>query len=489
MRSFQSSQRTTHIHKLPSSLVLALSLVLISIQLLCVTAATDESVEYGVDVSFPMHRLKVSNNYDWLPHNVDPVNNPTPPEYKDMPIQYLGDRQSVYEKYVQGCRDHYSKYASSCDSTEHERVAMGLRQPHSMQNYTDLGFKKIKTPPAVWKLIQDFWETNKDNKMPENWPKGNTYTNHWESPTHMISVEDRRLRGGGGTLKQAIWDAARDTIQEWTGEELTECSLYGIRVYTEGAMLATHVDRLPLVSSAIVNVAQDTDEPWPIEVIGHDGKAHNVTMEPGDMVLYESHSVLHGRPYPLKGRYYANLFIHFEPTGHSLRHDAKMNSGDIDVHKKYAQSIQRRAGGHEADHDGLPSYIQEGSNEAKSWHARHPNNQRSAKRNSFETGSTAAHKAAMDGDVEGLEEVLAVLEDVVNKKDSNGWTPLHEGARAGHLKVVEMLIKNGADINEKTNFGETPLYWAEKDKKKNREKSAVSKLLISLGAVNLGPDL
>ena len=37
------------------------------------------------------------------------------------------------------------------------------------------------------------------------------------------------------------------------------------------------------------------DEPWPLEVIGHDGKAHNVTMEPGDLVLYESHSVLHGK--------------------------------------------------------------------------------------------------------------------------------------------------------------------------------------------------
>ena len=39
------------------------------------------------------------------------------------------------------------------------------------------------------------------------------------------------------------------------------------------------------------------DEPWPLEVIGHDGKAHNVTMEPGDLVLYESHSVLHGKSF------------------------------------------------------------------------------------------------------------------------------------------------------------------------------------------------
>ena len=98
------------------------------------------------------------------------------------------------------------------------------------------------------------------------------------------SVENNALRGGGYSLKKKIWDAARDTIEDWTGEELTECSLYGIRVYKENAILATHVDRLPLVSSAIINVASDLDEPWPLEVYGHDGKAYNVTMEPGDMV-------------------------------------------------------------------------------------------------------------------------------------------------------------------------------------------------------------
>ena len=95
--------------------------------------------------------------------------------------------------------------------------------------------------------------------------------------------------------------------------------------------MATHVDRLPLVVSAIINVAQDVDEPWPLEVYGHDGVAYNITMEPGEMILYESHSVLHGRPFPLKGRYYAvSIFCRvkcmiyvnnryaFETTTHNL---------------------------------------------------------------------------------------------------------------------------------------------------------------------------
>lgn len=78
----------------------------------------------------------------------------------------------------------------------------------------------------------------------------------------MVSVEDKTLKGGGYVLKQHIWNAAKDTISKWTGQELVQCSLYGIRIYYENAVLATHVDRLPLVSSAIINVDQDVDEPW-----------------------------------------------------------------------------------------------------------------------------------------------------------------------------------------------------------------------------------
>lgn len=119
----------------------------------------------------------------------------------------------------------------------------------------------------------------------------------------MVSVEDKSLRGGGSALKQKIWDAAKDTIQQWTGMELSPTSLYGVRVYSDGAILSPHVDRLPLVSSCIINVAQDVDEPWPLEIYDRQGKAVNVTMEPGDMVLYESGSLIHGRPFPMKGRY------------------------------------------------------------------------------------------------------------------------------------------------------------------------------------------
>jgi len=140
----------------------------------CAIRAEEDPVEYGVDVSAPIHRRTVSTNYTWLPHNVDPANNPTPPEYEGMPIQWLGDVQGRYDKFMDGCRTAYPKHKRTCDSTEADRVEMSLRQPSSMQNYTELGFKKIRTPPAVWKLLSEFWERNQDEskRMPENWPKG-----------------------------------------------------------------------------------------------------------------------------------------------------------------------------------------------------------------------------------------------------------------------------------------------------------------------------
>ena len=100
----------------------------------------DEPVEYGVDISFPMHYATISNNYAWLKHNTDP-NTPTPEEYKDMPIQPLGDRAKFYQDFLSSCEKHFGKKGARCVQNEKDRIAMSLRQPQSMQNYTSVGFK------------------------------------------------------------------------------------------------------------------------------------------------------------------------------------------------------------------------------------------------------------------------------------------------------------------------------------------------------------
>ena len=50
-----------------------------------------------------------------------------------------------------------------------------------------------------------------------------------------------------------------------------------------------------------------------MEILDHAGKLHAVNMKPGDLLLYESARLLHGRPSPLDGESYANIFVHYMP--------------------------------------------------------------------------------------------------------------------------------------------------------------------------------
>lgn len=260
-----------------------------------------ETEFYGYDVSFPMLQHEASTNYPGLPHNIDPKHYPTPNEYKGMPLQILGDRQSFYKKYMDGCHKYWSDHdrthdANVCDDFEKQRIQHVRDQVHSMRNFTDLGYKKIKAPDELFNLILKFWNDNKNQgEEDEEWIPGNSFMNYWESMSTMVNVQHENLKGGGFELMKIIWNESVNIISDWTGEKLVPSSMYGIRVYKEGAILAPHVDRLPLICSAIINVAQDVDGNWPLEVVGHDNIARNITMDPGDMVLYESHSVVHGK--------------------------------------------------------------------------------------------------------------------------------------------------------------------------------------------------
>jgi hypothetical protein len=372
--------------------------------LLAVVGAAD----YGLDCSFPIQNHEMSCG------------------------DLLGDRQKVYDDFMEGCRKFYGDKAASCDSYENDRIEMSYRQAQSMVNYTSTGFKKIKAPKAVWDLLSGHWERNKDKKKKEQWGVGNIYVNHWDSPTYMVSVEDKTLDGGGYELKQAVWDAVKPTIEQWTGMELQPVSMYGIRIYTDGAILNPHVDRLPLVSSCIINVAQDVDEPWPLEVYDRNDRAVNVTMEPGDMVLYESGTLMHGRPFALKGKYYANIFVHFEPTGRKIGDTSNAYLDELD--------------------DFLPPYILPGSPEVENWVKRHPHGWRKPSPSApiKQANSPQGHYAAAVGDVDMLVEIAKKDRRLLHKTDKLGWRPIHEAVRGGHKDAVEMLIKHGAGKNSRT---------------------------------------
>jgi hypothetical protein len=72
-------------------------------------ASAVSSSSYGVDCSFPV-----------FDHDLTECGG------------ILGDRQTFYETFVQGCRDKFGTQAHRCDSTEQDRLEMSRRQPQSM---------------------------------------------------------------------------------------------------------------------------------------------------------------------------------------------------------------------------------------------------------------------------------------------------------------------------------------------------------------------
>ena len=88
------------------------------------------------------------------------------------------------------------------------------------------------------------------------------------------------------------------------------------RRYTNGSWLTSHVDKFNThVISAILNIDQKVTEDWPLYIKDNNGEGHAVFIKPGQMLWYESARLVHGRPKPLNGEYFDNIFIHYKPVG------------------------------------------------------------------------------------------------------------------------------------------------------------------------------
>ena len=182
-----------------------------------------------------------------------------------------------------------------------------------------------------------------------------------------------------------------------------------------------------------------------------------------NQVLYESHSIIHGRPFPLKGRFMANVFIHFEP-------------------------IQKIGGQVEYTGD-LPPYILRGSPEEANWRSRNPDGHKllGKIKQSFTTGSTAAHQYAQHGDTLSLKKTLNKHAHLINVRDENGWSALHEAVRTGTVDTVQLLLDRGAEMNMRSGprqDGGSPLNLA---KQYHGADHPVVTLLESRGAKDYQP--
>lgn len=179
------------------------------------------------------------------------------------------------------------------------------------RTFSPLGFRKGRLPNDLFASMGALQYNNRFNKVREEWKGKGLFVNWWETDVYFIQIPWK--------LKEIYQKRLLLLVEAWAGEPLEQTSLYGLRQYETGARLLTHVDRHQTHAvSLIVNVAQgNLIEPWTVEVQDHADRLHEIPMEPGDVVYYESAKNLHARNMPLTGEnaYYTNVFTHYRPKG------------------------------------------------------------------------------------------------------------------------------------------------------------------------------
>eukprot|EP00956_Cyclotella_meneghiniana_P006877 scaffold9281_cov28-Cyclotella_meneghiniana.AAC.2 len=188
---------------------------------------------------------------------------------------------------------------------------MSLRRHSKVKRtFSPLGFDIGRLPDDLYASLGSYYYNNRERPhvVHEEWGKHKgVFVNYWEADVNFIQIPWQLKSRWQGRLKELV--------EAWTGVELETTDMYGMREYTKGARLLTHVDRESThAASLIVNIAQeDVDRPWTVEVNDHANRLHEVVMKPGDIVYYESAKALHGRNTPLQSGRYINLFTHYRP--------------------------------------------------------------------------------------------------------------------------------------------------------------------------------
>lgn len=65
-----------------------------------------------------------------------------------------------------------------------------------------------------------------------------------------------------------------------------------------------------------------------------------------------------------------------------------------------------------------------------------------------------------------------------NVKQQGGWTPLHQAAAHGHIEMLNLLLRHGADVDSMNDHGATPL-----DMAIEKGRPEVARILRSRGSV------
>jgi len=198
----------------------------------------------------------------------------------------------------------------------------------------------------------------------------------------------------------------------------------------------------------------------------------------------------------MRGRFFANIFVHFEPLG-SFRKDQSDFSSEVLYQKEAIESMDA----------GLPPYVIPGSRWESEWRNDNPDgwillendmmgaissNDLRVVDNLYiqspesihvldEQGASGLHIAASSGHLE-MTKYLYNRNVDANAVDHNGWSPLHEAVQGGYLEIVKFFYENNVDINLTTGDEKGDNSALDLAREVHGENSAIYQFLFEIGA-------
>jgi prolyl 4-hydroxylase len=172
--------------------------------------------------------------------------------------------------------------------------------------YTEEGFMKTRLPQSLFNKI---------------------YHDYQSQMSKVTSSNDKTITGGDKAVivnninplsedfKQETHQALQPLIEAWFGHYLKFSDIKGITNYKNAAVIKQHrEDRNTNIVSAVINIHQCVNKPWPLVIDDHNYRKHQVYFTPGDILFYEGAKLSHGRPEALDGDEYAELILHYQPS-------------------------------------------------------------------------------------------------------------------------------------------------------------------------------
>ncbi|CAB9525079.1 expressed unknown protein [Seminavis robusta] len=127
-------------------------------------------------------------------------------------------------------------------------------------------------------------------------------------------------------LTQRVVTELQPYTEAWVGMPLHPVLAYGFRLYLNESDLNMHVDKAQThIISMIYHIDRSEDsQPWPVLIEDFKGNTHEIELQPGDILFYESSKCLHGRPSKYYGSWYTSVFVHYYPTNGWMDTDHNM---------------------------------------------------------------------------------------------------------------------------------------------------------------------